>query len=264
MIEEDYLKIETPENIDLQIRLAGVGTRFVAGLYDNIILLLMYLIIFVIFLIINSAGFNQFNDVATGILIVSFFVIYWGYYTLMEWLRNGQTIGKKKACVKVVKENGAPITFADVAIRNLLRVVDSLPGFYFVAGIFMLFSKKTQRLGDMASGCIVISEEMPQYAAKEKEGRQEAWYADVDAEALEAIGLTQKEFDTLYNFWRRRSELDLEAQYQILPKLLEPILTKMGREVPLQHVGCEQILDELITKLMHTGSSRTDESGSNR
>jgi uncharacterized RDD family membrane protein YckC len=98
----DYDLIETPENVELERQLAGIGSRFLAGFIDTLIISLVYLIIGIIFFIIVAiAGFDssELSSMA-GVFLATFgivfvFFIYWGYYILFELKANGRTPGKK-------------------------------------------------------------------------------------------------------------------------------------------------------------------------
>lgn len=95
-------------------------------------------------------------DFAMAVSIILYFVITFGYSICLEWLLNGQTLGKRLLRLRVVDEGGHQMHFSQIAVRNLLRFVDSMPVFYFVGGITTLLNSKAQRLGDIAAGTIVI------------------------------------------------------------------------------------------------------------
>ena len=91
-----------------------------------------------------------------ALTILSGFVISIGYGICCEWYWQGQTVGKRLLQLRVVDEQGLKLQFSQVVIRNLLRIVDSLPALYLVGGIASLTSRKCQRLGDLAAGTIVV------------------------------------------------------------------------------------------------------------
>lgn len=232
---QDFDVIETPENVELQHRLAGIGSRFIAGLVDNLLLAGVFLAILFAFMIAAWSGLwhSSLNPQAwvKAILVAAAFIVYWGYFVFFELWTNGQTPGKKSLKIRVVRQDGGPITFTDVAIRNLLRAVDSL-GFYGVAGVVMFFSKKSQRLGDLAAGTVVVSEEMLNYNSWRTGRGYVHWERKATAEALRATGLTPEEYRALSNYWARREQLSLEARQRLLPKLIQPIFTRTGQSLP--------------------------------
>ncbi len=231
---EEFDIIETPENVDLQRRLAGIGSRLLAGLLDSLLIAGLLLLLVLVLLVFDVSVFGlgvrvveQANAWMIAVLILIAFVIYWGYFLLFEMWLNGQTPGKRYMRIRVVQQEGRAVTFDALAVRNLLRAVDGL-GFYAVAGIAMFLTKKVQRLGDLAAGTVVISEEIPDYAAKAD--KKEKVLDDVPATAavLAATQLKPQEYRLLRNYWLRRHQLSAEARERLLPELLRPILERTG------------------------------------
>jgi len=89
-----------------------------------------------------------------------------------------------------------------------------------------------QRLGDLAAGTVVISEQTPSYSARPDRRRASDSEQVMTAEALRATGLDPEAFRVLANFWARRHELTLEARQRLLPKLVSPILDRAGVTLP--------------------------------
>jgi hypothetical protein len=83
-------------------------------------------------------------------------VVWFGYGILLEWYAHGKTIGKRMFNLRVVDEHGLQLTFPQIVTRNLMRAVDCLPFFYLVGGIACLLSRRSQRLGDVAAGTVVV------------------------------------------------------------------------------------------------------------
>ncbi len=142
---------------------AGVGSRIVAIIVDTIIL---YVIMFALALPLGlstmmfsamdvSNAMNAFAMLgAWATFIVLAAVVWLGYFTYLEGT-SGQTLGKKLMSIKVTKEGGKQLTFADAFVRTLLRIVDGI-GAYLIGFIVILASEKKQRVGDMAAGTIVV------------------------------------------------------------------------------------------------------------
>ena len=155
------ITVITPSNIEVEYRLAGAGSRFGAFVID-FSLQVVAIIVFAWITISVSGGFFPYRGLTGGIsgtvlaiLLIGFFVIYFGYFIFFEYMMNGQTIGKRILGLRVIQENGEPANFFQILIRGFLRSsVDML----YVGVFIILFSKKHKRLGDMAAGTIVISE----------------------------------------------------------------------------------------------------------
>lgn len=233
MLEVDL--IETPENVELQRRLAGIGSRFIAGLLDTLILIGIYLVLVLIWLAVAWTGivdddglFTEVRAWGIAVLFLLFFLVYWGYFVFFEMRTNGQSPGKKSQKIRVVKDGGGAITFTDVAIRNLLRAIDGIAG-YAVAGICMFVTRKAQRLGDLAAGTVVVSEATSNYFAYSDTKGNVQWHREGSAEALRATGLSPEEYRVLSNYWMRRNQLEFVARQRLLLTLVLPILKRSGQ-----------------------------------
>jgi len=149
--------ILTPEAVNVTYRIAGIGTRFLAALVDTTILVIAFLVIIGGSIAVGTLG--SVGRTAGAILALSLiFFLFWGYYIVFETLWSGQTPGKRKLKIRVIKTSGYPISFVDTVIRNLVRVVDFLPSLYGVGVLTMFISGQSRRLGDYAAGTIVVWE----------------------------------------------------------------------------------------------------------
>lgn len=161
----DIYALETPESVSVGLSVAGVGSRFVAGLLD-VLILLAVLIAFGIVIAVSTAILGAgttggYIALALGTLVTS--VVFFGYFVFFEIVWNGQTPGKRATGLRVIMASGYPVTPFAVLVRNVLRLVDALPGFYalgfYTVGIVtMLVDKRSRRLGDLAAGTMVIKE----------------------------------------------------------------------------------------------------------
>jgi uncharacterized RDD family membrane protein YckC len=148
------LSIETPEGVVFSFELATPVTRALAWSVDTAAIFMGNIIVGQIAKLI--APMNA--DVANAVSVVSFFAISVAYAIVLEWRWRGQTIGKRLFGLRVMDVHGLRLQLPQIAIRNLLRVVDMLPFFYMVGGLTAVFSRNAQRLGDMAANTIVTRE----------------------------------------------------------------------------------------------------------
>jgi len=141
--------------------LADLGSRIVAGLIDFIIIgIIAAILVFVAFMpaIVGPAwimGGYGFGWGWFGGMFAVQFLLWLIYFTYFEGT-SGQTIGKKFAHIRVVKEDGPRCDFGSALIRSILRIVDSLPTLYILGIILIAATDKRQRLGDMLAKTVVI------------------------------------------------------------------------------------------------------------
>jgi len=140
--------IQTPEGVDIHLRVAGIWPRSVAWVVDLLIRGATYVLLAII------AGLL--GDFGTGLMLIGFFLMEWFYPVLFEVFNNGMTPGKKLLNIQVINGDGTPIGWSPSMLRNILRTVDFLPFFYGLGFASMLLNDKFQRLGDLAADTIVI------------------------------------------------------------------------------------------------------------
>ena len=146
----------------LRYDLAGGGNRGFAALIDFTIASLIAIgVLTASAVIAATAGPRTFGATAGFVGLLGLTVI-WGYFIVLEWLWNGQTIGKRMCGLRVIGADGAPAGFLAIFIRNLARVVDFLPAFYGFGLVAIVLSPRSQRLGDIAAGTYVVRAPRPQ------------------------------------------------------------------------------------------------------
>ncbi|HEX7957331.1 MAG TPA: RDD family protein, partial [Pyrinomonadaceae bacterium] len=161
---DETLVIETPERVPLHFALASTGNRFLACAVDHFLQLL--LIAFALILMLWWLGFSGVERWASNapkwavaLLIVAVFLAWSGYFVLFEWAWSGQTPGKRWLRLRVIREDGRPVTFWEAAARNLVRILDMEPFPFYSVGLVSVFvSTRDQRLGDLVAGTVVVRE----------------------------------------------------------------------------------------------------------
>lgn len=247
------VEIQTPEQIQFSYELAGLGSRFIATFVDTLIqgaaiaLIQLGLLLFPQNLLDHADTlFSQWGVgffAAVGIL--SSFLLFWGYYIFFETAWNGRTPGKKVVGIRVIKDGGYAVTFSDVAIRNILRIVDFLPGFYGVGILFVFFHEKNKRVGDLAAGTVVVKERGSSDAPLlelDKGGSEEDSLADLSAIQTSVAGLSLERYNLIREFLIRREELELAPRIALAKKIAVPILEEMGMSMP-EGVSFEELLE---------------------
>jgi uncharacterized RDD family membrane protein YckC len=148
------LVIETPEGVIFSYELATPALRALAWAVDAAAI---GAAAYVIGQITDSVGHVN-KDWAGAVSAIFFFLASIGYGIVLEWRWRGQTIGKRLLGLRVVDAQGLRLQFPQVALRNLLRLVDIMPILYLVGGTASLLTRRCQRLGDLAANTVVARE----------------------------------------------------------------------------------------------------------
>src|SRR5262245_49552315 len=239
---EDRISVVTPDHIELDFELAGIGSRFLALLLDW---LMIFGIIIALLMVAAAAGFGVIVAVRSShaggavlaIAVLLYFVLMWGYFLLFEALRNGQTPGKKWTGIRVVRDNGLAVGWREAALRNLVRAADMLPPpACLVGGLMMMWSKHGKRLGDLLAGTIVVTHDA-QIAPTERASRWgAAWVARVEkGRSRHGIMLGDTRIDArqvqiIERFLARRASLPAAQRQTIAWRLALPFLTALGED----------------------------------
>src|SRR5437762_4104516 len=155
--------VETPEHVDVQFELAGVGSRLAAGLLDLLLLGLSLLAVWLGAVGILGGLFSpkgMARSWLSAAMILLTFCLFWGYFTLFEALNGGRTPGKQALGIRVVMDTGRSITPTAAVVRNLVRLIDCyVPVPLLPAVLSLLLDPCNKRLGVMAACTIYVREQ---------------------------------------------------------------------------------------------------------
>lgn len=247
---EQRVEIETPEHVAFSYTIAGIGSRAAAAIVDQLIIWLVIVAVFILGAIALGAiaGDRLMNGVEHAFgswlfaaMYLAAFALSWGYFVFFEALSDGQTPGKKMFGLRVVQDGGYSISFGASAVRNLIRVLDAQPGFfYFVGMVSAIFSRTSKRIGDHVAGTIVVHERVPEFApavasatsmsssVRPGAGAREPGATPAPAPAFASALLTEDEFALLQRFMARRQSLDPVRRAEILRQLV----VRFGERLP--------------------------------
>jgi uncharacterized RDD family membrane protein YckC len=223
----NQINLQTPESVELEFTLAGIGNRSFALIIDYIIFGLTILLVwslsaFLAFQLVPNLIGNGFSDRLAqwiwAIQSMTTFAIYVGYFVVLETLWQGQTPGKKWTKIRVIRDNGKPERLPQAILRALLRPVDDM---LFIGVFFIIFTPQEKRLGDMLAGTIVVQEEAPKLTV-EISSEAEDLAVQLRMEA-EIDNLLPEDFATIRDFLQRRKNIMLEYQHQLSRKLAEQV-----------------------------------------
>jgi uncharacterized RDD family membrane protein YckC len=263
---EETLIIETPERVPLAFALASIGNRFLAVLIDHFLQYMAILVVAWAFISWSGAGdmnsierdelMSQMSKWTIALMIIILFLIFSGYFIFFEWLWNGQTPGKRLLKLRVIREDGRPITLWEAIARNLLRIFDAIPGFFFPVyslGLISIFlSSRDQRFGDMFAGTVVIRErtdEAPTFEETFSNQISDAAFRRVqkrtDFQANVNL-VTQDEIEVVESFLRRRWDLTERQRLWMAWRVALPLMYKIKPNYDLNTFTYEGFLEELL------------------
>ena len=205
--------VETPEGVELEFSPAGPVPRALAWLADAGIRAGLYLTL--------ATLLHGLGELGTGLLLILLFLLEWFYPVAFEVLARGQTPGKKLMGLRVLRADGAPVGWSRSTARSLLAFTDFLP-FGFAAGLTsVLVSKRSQRLGDLAAGTVVVHLAPAPRAVQPAPGASEA--------LAPPFPLSLPEQRAIMGFAERAPGLTPERARE-LADLLEPLTGAEGDE----------------------------------
>jgi uncharacterized RDD family membrane protein YckC len=146
---EDRITIPTPEGVALELTLAGLGSRAVAGGLDLLLKALAVVALLLLLLGIFDADGELVLVPAIGLALLVYDVAF-------ETLRGGRTPGKSMSGLRVVRSSGRRIDFTASMIRNVLRLIDGPALGYVPTIVSVAATARNQRPGDLAADTIVI------------------------------------------------------------------------------------------------------------
>ncbi|MGH2642235.1 MAG: RDD family protein [Actinomycetota bacterium] len=206
----------TPEAVTISLDVAGLGSRMIAQLIDSLIQLAIAVPI-----VLGIGAGNLSGGVELVVLSLILFLLFWGYYPIFELSWQGQTPGKRAQRLRVIRTDGQPAGGAAIMVRNLIRILDVflLP---FLAVISMIVTTRAQRLGDLAAGTMVVRE------ARFTAPGSVLSASRPDLPAVDATGLSERDYDVIRSFLARRGSLDPTARWRLAAQLTSAIRGRVG------------------------------------
>jgi uncharacterized RDD family membrane protein YckC len=258
---DDELVIETPERVELHYVLANVGNRFLAAAIDHLAQTLVLVMILLVSLAVsNWRLFDNMSAWTAALSVLAVFGVYWGYFVFFETLWSGQTPGKRIMRLRVVREDGRPVRFFEVFVRNLLRIALDFQPFpsYAIGVVSIIFSARSKRLGDFVAGTVVVKERATEAPSLDEIIR----LSEVEQRKLERAAnapfaantrlLTERELRAVETFLKRRYELPEPNRTALAARIAHPITSKLG--ISADQLSPEAVLEEV--ERQHRAQSR--------
>ena len=264
--------VVTPENIEIEYELAGLGTRFLANLIDTTVQMAIYVAIWIVFFLIamivglSAGAFARslgafFTEIGVALAFIAAFIVLWGYFIWFETIWNGQTPGKRQLGLRVVRDGGYPINIYAAIVRNLIRIMDGMPIIavgLILAGMIdhqpeigaaggvcilipltcLMLSARYQRLGDFVAGTMVVKQRAPRVPTLEALAPPPRVLPEHLAPyALADIGrhvyeMTVPEYRAVRHYIDRRWQLPPQIQQIAAMRLAVPLMQRLGITPP--------------------------------
>lgn len=162
---EDKLVVQAADAVEVELPVAGIGSRSYAFLIDwhiRFLLAFAWLVLIVVLLGLMSPAGDFFSPlvkagkVALYVALLPAAAIYFLYHPLLEIAMQGRTPGKRMAGIRIVTERALTPDAGALIIRNVFRLVDSLPAFYVLGLVVAMFTARQVRIGDLAAGTLLV------------------------------------------------------------------------------------------------------------
>lgn len=229
------VKFRTPESVELEFTLAGIGNRAWALVIDYHVLA----VILVLFLIAWTTVSIQLADFLSSIFsdqvslwlvaIASLvgFTIYQSYFIVFETLWQGQTPGKRFAKIRVVQDDGRPIRLQQATLRALLRPFDEV---LFIGAFLIMFARREQRLGDLAAGTIVIQTQTATTSATFTVSQQAKSVCEQLLQVANLSAMLPDDFAIIREYLLRRDAMAPKARASVALQLTKQLLAIIDLE----------------------------------
>jgi uncharacterized RDD family membrane protein YckC len=234
---EDRVTIATPEGLELDVQLAGLGSRFIAGMTDLIIQLVLVVVLVIVTGVLSGGGRLDLLAAVIGVFLV------WVVYPIaFEVLARGRTPGKYFTHLRVVRQGGGAVDLPASAIRNFMRLIDGPTLAYIPTVISIIATRRNQRPGDLAGGTLVVREQ----PLAPTHGTQTQAHAPLlpSWEIWDVSAVTDADIATVRQFLARRDSLDPRARGDLARRLAEGLAAKVAG-APQEGSG-ERFLETLV------------------
>jgi uncharacterized RDD family membrane protein YckC len=222
------VKSQTPESVELEFVLAGLGNRIYALTIDyliwSLILLTILLAWIFVFTQVEWLQSEQIRQWVFAIQLLMFFAVYIGYFVVFETLWRGQTPGKRYVKIRVIREDGRNVGIQQSILRSLLRPIDDL---FCLGFLFILCSKQEKRLGDWVAGTILVQE-------GQSVTNQQITISSAATKLVERLietgkiaAITPDEFATIRKYLYRYPALDPSTRNSVSDRLSHQLLTRI-------------------------------------
>jgi uncharacterized RDD family membrane protein YckC len=251
------IKFSTPESVELEFTLAGIGSRAWALIIDYHILALSLALFIFVWLTISSLlidfGLDTFGSsfglwmTAIGFLIL--FFIYTGYFVFFETIWQGQTPGKRIAKIRVICDDGKPVGLQQASLRALLRPIDET---LFIGAFLIMLSNSEKRLGDLVAGTIVIQAQ-PVNKSANLTISEEAQSFYISLQKISDLSqLLPDDFAIIREYLQRRNGMSKKARSSLSIKLAEQVKSIINLTILPADISADVFLEAVYLAYQKT------------
>ncbi len=237
------IRLRTPESVELEFPLAGIGSRAYALLVDYTLITIAMVAVILVGLLFSFQTLAYAAQDTVGltrslvkwilpIVLLGLFAIFVGYFVFFETLWQGQTPGKRMAQIRVIREDGRPIGLPQATLRGLLRVFDDIL-LGLVGFLLIVQGRQEKRLGDWVAGTVVIQELRLRkdkdtiIIPDEPKANQ---VADVMLETANFNLVTPDDFAVIREYLNRRSRFSVKAWETVSLRLAQQLKARLDLE----------------------------------
>lgn len=219
---DETIKVHSAGAMEMEYSIAGLGSRTYAFTIDwhiRVVLVLAWLfLLYLAGLAINLVDGDLYKTVSRSNKIISYLLIlpsiaiYMFYHPVLEIMMKGRTPGKRMAGIRIITVDGEAPNVSAIIVRNLFRIVDSLPTMYLVGIGCCLFTTKQVRIGDLAAHTLLVHEEVMEDKAIEQMSM-----------ASHIPGLSAAQIEVMHDLLKRWKQLELDTRIRLGSRLLEAV-----------------------------------------
>lgn len=245
------VSLATPESVEIEFPLAGIGNRALALVIDYHILGLILVLfwVFCAFFILGTLGVlerigGNYSAAPLWLLAIAVllnFAVFAGYFVLFEAFWQGQTPGKRLTKIRVIQNDGRPVGLTQAALRGLLRPVDD---FFFIGIFFIVLSKQEKRIGDWVAGTLVVQEGRSDRRSPRLNTSDAATQLAEELPAISDLNqLLPDDFTVLREYLQRRALMAPRAKSDLSMKLARQLRTLIKMETIPDNTTSEVFLE---------------------
>lgn len=242
------IKFTTPESVELEFTLAGIGSRAWALIIDYPILFLSLGVFILIWALISNllidVGLDIFGSSfvlwTTAIAFLIFFFVYTGYFVFFETIWQGQTPGKRIAKIRVIRDDGRPVSLPQASLRALLRPIDET---LFIGAFLIMLNNNEKRLGDLVAGTIVIQAH-PANKSTNLTISEEAKSFYISLQKVSDLSqMLPDDFAIIREYLQRRNGMSKKAKSALSIKLAEQVKSIIDLKILPADISSDVLLE---------------------